>query len=344
MARSYPSVQPIRELRATLSQMRLEDLAVGWDGRNRCLLSAFRSRTGRNQPSTTRFIFGPAVWLRGLIRPEPGFGLAYLDWSQQEFGIAAALSRDTAMLTAYESGDPYLAFARQAGAVPVWATKHTHGPVRELFKACALAVQYGMGTDSLAERIARPTVEARRLLELHRETFPRFWKWSDAAVDYAMLHGSIHTVFGWAFHVGPNTNPRTLRNFPMQANGAEMLRLACCLSSEAGVRLCAPVHDAILIEAPLEELDAAVQSAQQAMSDASAAVLGGFRLRSDSKVARYPDRYLDERGQQMWTTVTELIQEMVPGGLGDRLGHLCAHEALPVHERTPGPSIPISSL
>ena len=85
MARSYPQVAPLRELRVSLSQLRLADLAVGRDGRNRCLLSAFRARTGRNQPSNSRFIFGPAVWLRGLIRPEPGHGLAYIDWSQQEF-------------------------------------------------------------------------------------------------------------------------------------------------------------------------------------------------------------------------------------------------------------------
>ena len=38
----------------------------------------------------------------------------------------------------------------------------------------------------------------------------------------------------------------------MQANGAEMLRLACCFATERGVRVCAPVHDAILIEAPGE--------------------------------------------------------------------------------------------
>jgi DNA polymerase I len=74
--------------------MRLSDLAVGSDGRNRTLLSAFRARTGRNQPSNTKFIFGPAVWLRGLIKPPPGHGIAYVDWSQQEFGIAAALSGD----------------------------------------------------------------------------------------------------------------------------------------------------------------------------------------------------------------------------------------------------------
>jgi DNA polymerase I len=82
MARIHIQIAPLRELRVALSQMRLAELAVGHDGRNRCLLSAFRARTGRNQPSNSRFIFGPSVWLRGLIRPEPGYGLAYLDWSQ----------------------------------------------------------------------------------------------------------------------------------------------------------------------------------------------------------------------------------------------------------------------
>jgi DNA polymerase I len=75
-------------------------------------LSAFRSRTGRNQPSNTRFIFGPSVWLRGLVKPLPGHGLGYVDWDQQEFGTAAALSGDVAMQAAYRSGDPYLAFQR----------------------------------------------------------------------------------------------------------------------------------------------------------------------------------------------------------------------------------------
>src|SRR5262249_28899047 len=93
MSRAYPQeVGPIRELRHALSQMRLNELAVGRDGRNRVLLSAFGSRTGRNQPSNSRFIFGPAVWLRCLIQPPPGRAVAYVDWSQQELAIAAALS------------------------------------------------------------------------------------------------------------------------------------------------------------------------------------------------------------------------------------------------------------
>src|SRR5690606_862212 len=62
MVRRHPELSPLRELRVSLSQMRLSDLSVGSDGRNRTLLSPFRARTGRNQPSNSRFAFGPATW------------------------------------------------------------------------------------------------------------------------------------------------------------------------------------------------------------------------------------------------------------------------------------------
>ena len=114
MAKAHTAVSPMRELRSALSDLRLNDLAVGDDGRNRTLLSVFASRTGRNQPSNSKYIFGLSVWLRSLIKPPARFGVAYIDWSQQEFGIAAALSGDGAMRAAYLSGDPYLAFAKQA--------------------------------------------------------------------------------------------------------------------------------------------------------------------------------------------------------------------------------------
>jgi len=127
MTKAHGELSSLRELRVTLGQMRLAELAVGTDSRNRSMLSAFRARTGRNQPSNRKFIFGPAVFLRGLIRPAAGYGIAYVDWWQQEFGIAAALSDDARMQEAYTSGDPYLAFAKQAGAVPADATKKTQG-------------------------------------------------------------------------------------------------------------------------------------------------------------------------------------------------------------------------
>jgi hypothetical protein len=98
-----------------------------------------------------------------------------------------------------------------------------------------------MSADALAQRIGQPPLRARELLRLHRETYRVFWAWSDRVVDHAMLTGSLRTAFGWQLQVCHDPNGRSLRNFPMQANGAEMLRLACCLAIEGGiesVRLC----------------------------------------------------------------------------------------------------------
>ena len=122
-----------------------------------------------------------------------------------------------------------------------------------------------------------------------------------------MLTGSLHTVFGWCIHVGENPNPRSLRNFPMQANGAEMLRLACYLATERGIEVCAPVHDAVLICAPLDRLEDNIASMRAAMAEASKIILAGFELRTDATRVRYPDRYQDPRGTAMWDRVIELI-------------------------------------
>ena len=313
MAKAYPAVAELRELRAALGKMRLfDDLAIGPDGRNRTAIMPFRARTGRNQPSNAKFIFGPSRWLRSLIKPEPGMAVVYIDYGQQEFGIAAALSVDNAMAEAYRTGDPYLAFGKQAGAIPPEGTKKTHGGPRALFKACVLAVQYGMGAEALADRIGQPVDMAKRLLRLHRETYPAFWKWSEAAVDRAMLLGRLETVFGWPIHVGPSADPmkganaRSLANFPCQAHGAEMLRLACCMLVEAGIGLCAPIHDAVLIEGPADSIDEVVERARGIMAEASKIVLGGFEIGTEFEIVRYPDRYIDEAGADFWNTVTRL--------------------------------------
>jgi hypothetical protein len=122
-----------------------------------------------------------------------------------------------------------------------------------------------------------------------------------------MLTGSLHTVFGWTVHVGENANPRSLRNFPMQGNGAEMLRLACCLATERGIEVCAPIHDAVLICAPLDRLKDDVARMRAAMAEASRIVLAGFELGTDATLIRHPNRYSDPRGTVMWDRVMSLI-------------------------------------
>jgi len=71
--------------------------------------------------------------------------------------------------------------------------------------------------------------------------------------------------------------------------------------------LLAPIHDALLIESTVEGIDYAVKRTQEAMADASVTVLDGFRLSTDVEIVRWPDRYTDERGSEMWSKIMKLL-------------------------------------
>lgn len=60
-----------------------------------------------------------------------------------------------------------------------------------------LAVQYGMGPESLAKKIKRPVPYAEELLDLHKASYPVFWEWSDRVVTFAMFYRYLDTAFGW---------------------------------------------------------------------------------------------------------------------------------------------------
>jgi hypothetical protein len=310
MSLIYPEIQPLHQVRETLSKLKLNELTVGTDGRNRTMLSPFRSKTGRNQPSNSKNIFGMPSWIRSLIKPPKGKSLAYIDWSQQEFGIAAALSNDKLMKEAYTSSDPYLTFAKQANHVPPDATKSSHPREREMFKTCSLGVLFGMGPDALALKVNEPRYVALELLRLHRETYRDFWIWSDKIVEQAMLRNRLITVFGWGTNVTHEAKAQSLRNFPMQANGADMLRVALILMVDLGISVCMTVHDAILIEAPTSEINVMVRLAQDCMREASKIVLDGFELKSEAQIFNHPDRFSEPKGADMWSKVVGILNEV----------------------------------
>ena len=203
-----------------------------------------------------------------------------------------------------------------AGAVPAGATKQTHGRERDQFKTVALGVLYGLSGEGLARKLGEPPHRGRDLLGLHQRTFRRFWEWSDAIEERAILTGELRTVFGWTVRVGPGANPRSLRNFPMQANGAEMMRLAACIATERGVPVCCPVHDAFLIEAAADEIEAEAGRMAYAMREASEFVLPGFPLKTDAKIVRHPERFSDPRGERMWRAVNDACDTFPVGAFG----------------------------
>ena len=93
----------------------------------------------------------------------------------------------------------------------------------------------------------------------------------------------------------------------MQANASEILRIAIIEAVSRGIRVCAPVHDALLIEADLDGIEDAAAITVECMSEAAQYVLDGFRLNCDVDVIRWPDRYYDKRGATMWETIMKLL-------------------------------------
>jgi hypothetical protein len=309
MAKGHPQLEGLRQLRHARDKMRKIKLAVGADGRNRTVLWPYKAKTGRTQPKASQWIFSPAVWLRSLVKPAPGMALAYVDWSSMEFLIAASLSNDPVMLEFYRV-DPYLAFAKRVGAAPSSATKQSHEIIRDRYKTGLLAIQYGIQAETLGARLGVATFDAHEMINQHHELFAVYWRWSDDWLAHALNTGVMWTPIGWTCRTGiTEFNARSIRNFPVQGSGADILRIACIWATRRGLRLLAPVHDAVLIEAPLERIETDVELMQELMRRASRVVLGDHELRTDAKIIRYPDRYTDRRGDAVWASVLRLLAE-----------------------------------
>jgi DNA polymerase I len=313
MASRYPQIEQLRELRYSLSKLRLHDLSVGHDGRNRASLWAYGTKTARNAPGSGQYIFGPAKWIRHLIAPPPGRVLIHRDYCQQEVRIAAVLSGDTALLQACEGGDVYLGIAAQLGFLSESMSEDVRKATRALFKIVVLGIQYGMGALSLAILAGISLYEAGEILARLRARFHRFFDYTYCVLDHAGLHLEIGTPFGWYMQCLPTINPRTVRNFPMQSTGAEILHVLCILAERRGIEVVAPIHDAVLAEGPVSEAEELSLALEQLMGDAAAVVLRGYRLPTDYQIIKPGEHYQDERGAAMWATVTGLLAKLERG-------------------------------
>ena len=94
----------------------------------------------------------------------------------------------------------------------------------------------------------------------------------------------------------------------MQANASELLRIACILMVENDITLCAPVHDAVLIQSTDELIQEHVAIAQACMSLASQKMLSGFALSSDAEILSYPQRFLEDGAAEFWENVMQILQ------------------------------------
>ena len=190
---------------------------------------------------------------------------------------------------------------------------------RQVYKAVVLGRIYGLGVVSLARDLGISIARAQQIIDQMRARYPILNAWLQRVVTKAAHMVPIVCTLGWELaSSGRPGEERTFLNFPMQANGAELMRLIIVRAGAAGLRLIGCAHDSFMIEAPTDQIEADVAKLQGIMRQASRDLFNGFELRADCKekdgdIVRYPDRYIDKReaedGMKHWNRLMELIEE-----------------------------------
>jgi DNA polymerase I-like protein with 3'-5' exonuclease and polymerase domains len=148
-------------------------------------------------------------------------------------------------------------------------TKKTHGELRDRYKTGLLAIQYGITEFTLASRLGITVFAAREMINQHKQLFTVYWQWIEDWTQHAFTSGEMWTPFGWHCTVGiTEHNERSVANFAIQATSADILRLAIIMAGRRGIRMLAPVHDALLIEASIVRIEADVARMQKIMKRA----------------------------------------------------------------------------
>jgi DNA polymerase I-like protein with 3'-5' exonuclease and polymerase domains len=261
-------------------------------------------------PNGSAYPFTTPAWTRNLITPHRGTALAYLDFASMEFGVAAGLSHCPAMVADYAHGDPYLGLGIATRLVPPEATTRTHGPFRERLKPMVLAIQYGGAAALVARRLGIDQRAGARLVELHHQRYAGYWEWSDRRLYTAFADGLLLTLDGWQCQVSSRTTEFSARNWLIQANSAGIFRYAGLMARRLGIRICAVVHDALLIEAPADRIEEEVARATMCLERASRMFLHELVLRVDAKIIREGNRFTDKRGTKIWDYVERTLREL----------------------------------
>lgn len=234
---------------------------IGSDGRVRPNFGIYGSQASRSQPGAVGFIPLKAHWMRVFIEPPKGKALAQGDFASEEFLVAAILSQDDAMIRAYASGDVYLAFGKDAGLIPKDGTKATHKKERDLCKTVVLGISYDLSRIGLAPRLTALTGEtwtedrAQDLIDAFYDAYPTYKAWKE---DTRQAYDELRWLAlsdNWVMW-GDNDNPRSVGNFPVQGEGAVIMRRAVALAQDAGLDVVYTVHDSLTIEFDAADLGA----------------------------------------------------------------------------------------
>ena len=204
---------------------------------------------------------------RGFV-PRAGAMLLSADYSQIELRLLAHLSGDPAFVAAFNSGGD---IHRQTAALifNVSLTDVT-SDMRARAKTINFATIYGQGAHALSRQLKITHAEGKEFIERYFERFQGVREYLDSSVEFARQHGYVETIFKRRRYIPElrerNFNirafgERTAANSPIQGSAADLIKIAMIhirdrlLDERLSARMLLQVHDELVLEVPLEELE-----------------------------------------------------------------------------------------
>lgn len=204
---------------------------------------------------------------QAFIAPE-GHQLVAADYSQIELRIMAHLSGDQGLLAAFKQNlDIHSATAAEVFGT---ALESVTMEQRRNAKAINFGLIYGMSAFGLGRQLNIGRNQAQEYIDLYFSRYPGVREYMDATKVKAADQGYVETLYGRRLYL-PQINARngmqrqaaerTAINAPMQGSAADIIKKAMInvdswLSEEQlGARMIMQVHDELVLEVPLDEIE-----------------------------------------------------------------------------------------
>jgi DNA polymerase-1 len=242
---------------------------------------AVTGRLSSNDPNLQNIPIRTAEGRRvreAFIAP-PGCVMMSADYSQIELRIMAHLSEDPGLLRAFEQGlDVHRATASEVFGI---APEEVSSEQRRYAKTINFGLIYGMGAFGLAQSLGIDQKAARSYIERYFERFAGVKRFMEQTKASAAEHGYVETVFGrrlWLPEIQGASGPRRAGaerqaiNAPMQGTAADLIKLAMIAvqntldAEQRATRMVMQVHDELVLEVPLAELDWAKEAVPRLMA------------------------------------------------------------------------------
>ena len=217
----------------------------------------FGSQTSRNQPAANGYLLLKPAWLRNLLIPPPGHCIMHGDVTREEVLILGVLSQDRNLLADFAQGDIYVAYGTRVRAfdnlrpdMPEWKV------TRAIYKTVVLAIMYGLGPKALAFKLSQETgrrysqAQAYQLILSFWRAYPRAKQFVENYWREYRRNKLAWLPSGWVMW-GNNYNERSVKNFPVQGHGAEVMREVEFELDRMDVWCPLTLHDGFLVYSPL---------------------------------------------------------------------------------------------